>query len=130
MEERASRDDLMLDAVELAKARLKAGEELVPLLLTERRAEREVEHFDPDSLQGAKARFAEFLEGATENDGCALAHLGHVGLGEDAIVIERGRAGHPEAEIFYQRFRPRRGPLRGFKLIGELTRAGTSGSAP
>ena len=49
------------------------------------------------------------------------AALGH---DEEAIVIEHGQAGRAEAEVFAQRFRPRRGPLRGFKLRGEPTPVG------
>jgi hypothetical protein len=124
------RRDLVVDAVELAKGRLQAGEELVPLLITERWGDRGVEHFEPHALEGARARFGEFRRAATGSASCALAHLGHVGLGEQAIIIELGRAGHAEAEVFFQRFRPRRGRLRGFKLIGDLTRAGEGGSIP
>jgi hypothetical protein len=39
------------------------------------------------------------------------------------IVIALGRMGGQDAEIFIQRFRPRRGLFRPFKLIGELSRA-------
>jgi hypothetical protein len=59
------------------------------------------------------------------NERCALVHLAPVGLGEDAIVIEVAGPGAREAEVFVQWFRPKRGRLRGFRLIGELAKGGT-----
>lgn len=102
----------------IAESRLRSGRELSPFITTDRLRD-SLEEFEFDDLSEAQARRAEFLRSAEGGESCALVYLGHVGLDEEAIVIERGRAGQQEAKVFVQRFRPRRGPLRGFKLLGD-----------
>jgi hypothetical protein len=46
------------------------------------------------------------------------------------IIVERGLPGQPKTKTFVQRFRPRRGPLRRFKRVGELKPVGESEAAP
>ena len=122
MEETAHRD-LVVGAVKIAESRLRAAPELSPFVITDRFGD-ELEEFEPADLGGAQARLSEFLHTAAGEDACALAYVSHTGRDEDAIVIEHGRAGQREAKVFVQRFRPRRGPLRGFKLLGDLIPAG------
>ena len=128
MEVHTSGRDLLVDAVETAESVLRTGERLAPFMITDRWGDRRVEQFDTDALTDGKARFQEFVHGAGGAETCALVYVGRVGHGEDALVIECGQAGE-EAEVFVQRFRPRRGRLRGFKLSGQPTPVGTSESA-
>jgi hypothetical protein len=60
----------------------------------------------------------------------ALAYLGRNGDDETVIIVERGLPGQPETRAFVQRFRPRRGPFRRFKRLGELEPVGDPESAP
>ena len=121
--EGTARGDLVVEAVEIAESFLRLGQELDPIMITDRWGDRRVEEFGREDLEGARARLLEFLRTAAGEEDCALAYLGHVEH-QEAIVIEHGKAGRPEAEVLVQRFRPRRGPLRSFKLVGEPTPVG------
>jgi hypothetical protein len=131
MERIRAKDRLLADGLDLVSSRLETGEEVAPLVITERWGDRRVEHSGhsgQDGLDSAREQFTELVRRMAGDERCALVHLGQVGLGEDAIVVEVAGPGAPEAEVFVQRFRPKRGPLRGFKLLGEPSRAGTLGS--
>ena len=119
MEYGQQRQGVLTEAVEVAEARLGVGDELMPILITDRWGDIRLERFDADALSEAKARFGDFLSTAAGVESCALVYLGRAGDGEEAIVIERGQAGDGDADVFVQRFRPRRGRFRGFKLIGK-----------
>jgi hypothetical protein len=122
--------DLLVEAVELASSPLEAGEELAPMMIVQRWGDRWIERFDHQALSDAKAKFGSFLRAAAGDESCALVYLGHVGDREEAILVERGSAGDGGAQVFVQRFRPRRSRFRGFKLVGELEPVGTLDSAP
>jgi hypothetical protein len=122
--------DLLVEAVELAKSPLESGDDLAPMMIVQRWGDRWIERFDHRALSDAKAKFGTFLRGAAGDESCALVYLGHVGDREEAILVERGAAGESGAEVFVQRFRPRKGRFRGFKLVGELEPAGMLDSAP
>jgi hypothetical protein len=126
--EREELSDLLTDAVEIAESRLQAGEAMGPVMITDRWGDRRAEQFDVAALSDAKTRLREFVHTAAGDEQCVLVYLGRVGEGEEAILIERAKAGDEEAEVFVQRFRPRRGRFRAFKLIGELKAVGTTES--
>jgi hypothetical protein len=111
--------DLLEEAVEAAKARLELGDDLTPLLITDRWGDRRTERFGPDALADAKEQFAKFIRSSSGDETCALVHIGRDERGDEAILIERGGAGYGPSASFVQRFRPRRGRFRGFKLIGK-----------
>ena len=111
---------LVAEAVETAASFLKTGEQPQPILITDSWGDRRTEHFAETGLLGAREKFGAFVRGATGEETCALVYVGHVDLDEDAIVVELGQPGNEHAGMFIQRFRPRKGPLRGFKLRGEL----------
>ena len=87
--------------------------------------ERQIERFGAGGISAAKARMGEVWT-ASGGFPCALVYQGRVARGEDAILVECLGAGGGEIEVYAQRFRPRRGLLRGFKLIGEVTRVGSA----
>jgi hypothetical protein len=118
--------DLLAEAVETAESVLRTGGHLAPFIITDRWGDARVEKFDTDALTDGKAKFWEFVHGTPGAEARALVYIGRVGLGEEAIVIERGQAGTGEAEVFVQHFRPRRNRFRGFKLSGQPTPVGTS----
>jgi hypothetical protein len=124
--EAGQQSDVLGEAVEVAQARLEVGDELIPLLITDRWGDRRIDRFEPNGLSEARGRFEDFLKTAAGDESCALVYLGRVGDGDDAILIERGGAGYGPPELFIQRFRPRRGRFRGFKLIGKPKPAGAS----
>jgi hypothetical protein len=119
METAQQAPDVLVEAVEVAKSRLEAGEDLIPLLITDRWGDLGTERFAPDALADAKQRFAEWIESASNGETCALVHLGRDEDGEEAIRIERGGDGYGPPASYVQRFRPKRGPFRGFKLVGK-----------
>jgi len=112
--------EIVVEALQLAEARLRGGEDLAPLVVVERWAEFDVESFDQGALSEAEARFNDLIAHGPGNETYAWVHLERVDSGETVIVIKRGLPGRPEPEAFIQRFRSRRGPLRRFKRIGEL----------
>jgi hypothetical protein len=114
---------LASDAVGLAILPLETGGELSPLLVVELGGLRDIEHFEADELEAARARAAELAEGFGPEQRCALVHRGHLGAEGDAILIELHQPGDGDADLFYQRYRPKAGRFRGFKLIGELATA-------
>lgn len=113
-------ESLVAEAVDTAASFLKTGEQPQPILITDSWGDRRTEHFAETGLLGAKEKFGAFTGGATGDQICALVYIGHVGLDEDTIVVELGLPGEGDARMFVQRFRPRKGPLRGFQLRGEL----------
>jgi hypothetical protein len=123
MEDPAQRD-LLVDAVEIAESKLRAGERLGPFMITDRWGDRRVEELV--AVSDAKKKLGEFMRTAAGDERCALVYVGRVGVDEDAIVIERGEAGHGEVRVFVQHFRPRRGRLRRFKLVGQPQPTGTT----
>ena len=114
---------LLTEAVETAESLLRDGESLGPFMITDRWGDRRVEQFEPEALHGAKTRFREFMRTAAGDESC---YVGPVADGDDAIVVECGEAGRREADVFVQHFRPRRGRLRGFKLLGQARPVGTT----
>jgi hypothetical protein len=120
--------NLVVEAVETAEARLRSRRTLTPFIITERLLET-IEEFEGGDPAPGQARFREFLHAAAGDEHRALVFVDHTDRGEDAIVIEHGQAGRQEAEVFVQRFRPRRRPLRGFKLLGEPTPVDEIGGA-
>jgi hypothetical protein len=125
-----SRNDLLTEAIETAAASLSAGAEPVPLLITDRWGDRQVQQFPDAGLPGAKAALGEFVRAAAGDESCALVYVALNGDDQPAIVVERGQAGRREADVFMQRFRRRRGWLHGFKLIGEPKHVGATESVP
>jgi hypothetical protein len=121
-----ARRDLVVDAVEIAESRLRTGERLGPFMITDRWGDRRVEEFDIAAISDAKKKLGEFMRTAAGDERCALVYVGRAGVDEDAIVIERGDAGHSEVRVFVQHFRPRRGRLRRFKLVGQAQPTGTT----
>jgi hypothetical protein len=120
------RRDLLVEGVEIAESQLRTDERLRPFMITERWGDRRVETFDPAALSDAKEKLRDFIRKAAGDERCVLVYLGRVGADEDAIVIERGEAGRGEAGVFVQHFRPRRGRVRRFKLIGQTEPVGTT----
>jgi hypothetical protein len=116
------------EAVELAAVRLEMGDELIPLLITDRWGDRRIERFEAGDLADAKERFAEFVRSAAGDETCALVYPGADNGGEETILIERGGGGYGPPASFVQRFRSRRGRFRGFKLIGKPEPVEASGS--
>lgn len=110
------------EAIKTAAAELEAGRELVPLIVTKDWGDCRIERF-PHGLDEARACMEELLNTGPTVGHCALVHLADTDDGP-AIVVELGRLGGHLVEIFMQRFRPRRGLLRGFKLLGSLVPAG------
>ena len=116
----------------MASDGLAAGAEVAPFVVLKDWGDCQVERFGDGELERARSRMREVLRGAPGTVHCALAHV-EPGAGdaghEGTIVVEVGRAPGDDgeaAERFVQRFRPRRGRFRPFKLIGEisLSRAG------
>lgn len=124
------RGSLVVEAVETAESSLRAGQELAPFMITDRWGDRRVEDFEADDLGGAQARLSDFLRTAAGDETCALVYIGRVGTDEEAIFVEHVRAGQQEAAVFVQRFRPKRGPLRRFKLLGDPTPLGETEPVP
>jgi hypothetical protein len=132
--EATDRSDLLTDAIEIAESYLETGDPVRPFMITDRWGDRRVEEFESEQFEGgavagAKTRFREFVRSAAGDEQCALVYVVRPRDGEDEIVVERGHAGQPDAEVFVQRFRPKRGRLRRFKLIGDPRPVGTSESA-
>jgi hypothetical protein len=117
--------NLLVEGTQIATSYLEAGEQMAPTMLADRWGDRRAEQFDRKDLGAAQQKLSEFLHGAAGDEACALVYIGRVRSDEDAIIIEYGQAGRSEAEVFVQRFRPRRGRLRRFKLIGQPTPVGT-----
>ena len=103
----------------MAKSRLEVGDELQPLLIIDRWGDRRIDRFEPDELPQARDKLAEFRTAPGE-EACALVYVGTVTDREGAILVEHGAAGKPDPEVLVQRFRPKRGPLRRFRLRGKL----------
>ena len=61
--------------------------------------------------------------GLAAHQRCALVHRGRLDADQDAILIEVHQPGDGEVDVFYQRYRPRAGRFRGFRLIGDLATA-------
>ena len=120
--------DLLDEAVETAESLLKGGGSLSPFMITDHWGDRRVEQFEPEALDAAQTSFRGFMRTAAGDESCALVYVGPVADDSDAIVVECGRAGEREAEVFVQHFRPRRSRLRGFKLIGHAQPVGTTES--
>jgi hypothetical protein len=108
---------LVAEAVDTAASFLKRGEDFDPILITDSWGDRRTEQFAETGLLGAKEKFGAFVRGATGEQTCALVYVGHVG---DEIVVELSQPEKDHAGMFVQRFRPRKGPLRGFKRRGKL----------
>jgi hypothetical protein len=127
--EAAQQGPTVLDeAVELASVRLETGDELMPLLITDRWGDRRIERFEPDKLADAKESFAEFVRSAAGDETCALVYPSPDAGDEEAMLIERGGGGYGPPASFVQRFRSRRSRFRGFKLIGKPEPVAAPGS--
>lgn len=120
--------DLLGEAVDTAASFLRQGDDAPTLLITDRSGELRVEEFD--GISPGRTRMVELLRGAAGEASCALVFVGRVKLDESAIVIERGVEGSSEVEVFVQRFRPRKGRFRGFKLLGEIQPIGAALAMP
>jgi hypothetical protein len=112
---------IVAEALDTAESTLRAGEDLRPFIVIERLTGREVESYG--TLAPAVERFAKLIETGPGNETYALAYCDESHEDGPAIVIERGLPGKSDADTFVQRFRPRRGPLRRFKAIGDLAPA-------
>ena len=114
------------EAVNVARSELEASAELAPFVVTKGWGDCEVERFS-EGLRQARGRFDELLTGTSSIGHCALAHLDDSADGPTEIVIELGRVGGRSAETFSQRFRPKRGLFRRFKLVGTPSRESDAG---
>jgi hypothetical protein len=121
--------DVLDEALEVAKARLEVGDDLIPLLITDQSGDRRIERFGPGALSDAKEDFSDFVRYSAGDETCALVYLGRDDRGEEAILIDRGGAGYGPSATLVQRFRPRRGRFRGFQLIGKPEPVGSRESA-
>jgi hypothetical protein len=121
--------DLLDEAVFVATSRLRDGDRLEPVMILERWGVRHFERFEDHDLSAAKSALSRFVLTPGDDFG-VLVYYGRVGHDEDAILVEHARAGGRVVEVFAQRFRPRRGPLRGFKLIGDLRHVGSVDASP
>jgi hypothetical protein len=126
--ETVTSSDLLSEAVETAASFLRQGDDAPTLLITDRSGDLRVEEFD--GISPGRTRMVEFLRGAAGDASCALVFIGRVKLDESAIVIECGVEGSSEVEVFVQRFRPRKGRFRGFKLLGEIESIGAASPMP
>jgi hypothetical protein len=113
-------ESLVAEAVDTAASFLRAGDEPHPVVITDNWGDRRTEQFEETGLLGAKEKFGALLGGTTTEQTCALVYISDVSREEGAIVVELGLPGEAEPKIYVQRFRPRKGPLRAFKLRGEL----------
>lgn len=111
-------DNLVAEAVDTAASFLEGGKQLHPIVITDNWGDRRAEHFEETGLPGAKEKFGAFTGGAVSEQTCALVYARDAHRDEGAIVVELGLPGG-EPKTYVQRFRPRKGPLRGFKLRGE-----------
>jgi hypothetical protein len=116
--------NLAADAVAVASDVLKSGNALSPFLIIELDGLRDIEYFEVDAIQRARERASLLSRPSSRDQLCALVYEGRVGMDESAILVEVGRAGEAEVEVFTQAFRPDGGRFRRFKLIGELSLAG------
>ena len=106
------------EAIQVAVADLESGEEFVPIVVTKDWGDCRVERFGADELQEARTRMRDLLSGSAGAGHCALAHDEQLADGRSELLIQIGRMGGEEAEAFAQRYRPRRGRFRPFKLLG------------
>ena len=114
------------EAMNVAKTELEASAELAPFVVIKGWGDFEVARFS-EGLTQARARMDELLNAGSSVGHCALAHLAGDAGGATEIVIELGRIGGGTVEIFSQRYRPKRGPFRRFKLIGTPSRVSEAG---
>jgi hypothetical protein len=114
------------EAVDIARTELEASAELAPFVVTKGWGDCKVERFSEGLVQ-ARARLDELLGDASSIGHYALAHLADATDGPTEIVIELGRVGGRDVEVFSQRFRSKRGLFRRFKLIGTPSRASEDG---
>jgi hypothetical protein len=112
------------EAVKVATSELEAVGQLAPFVVTKDWGDCQVERFGEDELGQARARLDELLGGEQEIGQCALGHLDGDGSRPTVITVEIGSVGSDRTKAFTQRFRPRRGRFRPFKLIGRPTPAG------
>jgi hypothetical protein len=113
------------EATSVARAELETGAELTPFVVTKAWGDFEVERFSAGLAQ-ARQRMDGLLNAGSSVGHCALAWLADAGEGHTEIVIELGRVGGQDSEVFVQRIRPKRGLFRRFKLIGTLSQASKS----
>lgn len=111
------------EAIGFAKDALEAGHELPPFVVTKEFGDCRVESLGDGGLEGARTRMEELGRRAGRVGHFALAYLGPTDRGETAIFVELGRLGRAESEVLVQRFRPRRGLFRPFKLLGKVSPA-------
>lgn len=116
------------EAIGFAKDALEADRELAPFVVTKEFGDCEVESLGEGGLERARTRMEELGRSAGRAGHVALTHVGAMDLGETAIFVELGRLGRTGSEVFVQRFRPRRGLFRPFKLLGKVSPATEIGS--
>ena len=112
------------EAVRVAVSQLETVGELAPFVVTKDWGDCQVERFGDDGLDEARIRLNELLTGGQEVGQCALGHLDDSESGPTVIAVEIGSVGENRTRTFTQRFRPRRGRFRPFKLIGRPAPAG------
>jgi hypothetical protein len=117
---------VLAEAIQVAIADLESGGEFAPIVVTKDWGDCQVERFGEDEVERARARLRSLLQGGVDTGHCALAYLDQAGDGASAIVIQLGLIGGHELEVFTQRYRPRRGRFRPFKLLGGPVRASES----
>jgi hypothetical protein len=106
------------EAVQIAAADLESGDEFAPIVVTKDWGDCQVERFGVDELEEARSRLDDLLGGSTGSGDCALAHDERLAGGSISILIQVGRMGGEETQAFVQRYRPKRGMFRPFKLVG------------
>lgn len=119
---------LVFLATDHAILTVREGVQLLPALFIDMGGETKLERFVAETLEESVERAKEAASmlpsGAVRY---VLTYDGALTLdGErfDAVLIEAGERSSPEAQLFAQRYRPRRGFLRGFKTIGNLAFTG------
>lgn len=101
------------------------GGPLIPFVLAERAAARDLTRFAAETLEEAHAQ-ARRHAGASDADRVAVAYDGYLtvaGERSDAVFVEAQERGSDSSVVFAQRYRPG-GRLRGFDTIGNAAFAG------
>jgi len=122
--------ELIFLALEHGLDSVRGGGPLAPFLVTDGR-ERNLERFVTERLEDGLARAQEFassLDAATT--AYAIAYDGYVtveGTKYDAILVEAAERGSPTGFLFAQPYKPKKGFLSRFKIIGDTVFLGEAG---
>lgn len=116
-------------ALDHAVASVRRGRVLVPFVLVEDAAGRELHRFAAKTLEGSQEAARDYLASRTGIARCALVYDGYLTLDEhrcDAVFVEAYEAGRAQSLVLAQRYEPRRG-FRSFRTIGDPGDAGRTG---